>query len=162
MEVIKIYGGPGSGKTEALLTNMEYELANNIPRNRIAFCSFTRQASYGARDRVIAKFGGEEENYPYIRTLHSLAYRQLSLGESSLMQPANYANIATALRLRHGPSVSLHDGPIMGRPDAAKLLSMCDLARNRCVPLEVAWKEMRNADLGWCMVKRYWQFTAEL
>ena len=155
-EVTIVYGGPGAGKTHELLRIMEDELKQTEP-NRIAFCSFTRQASYGARDRAIAQFGGGEDEYPYFRTLHSLAYRELSLTEGSIMQPANYAEIADALNLQQGARTNMYDGPIMGRPSASKLLSMCELARNRAVPLENVWREMRNPDLGWHTVKRYWE-----
>ena len=158
-DITILYGGPGSGKTTALLDIMAKEL-EHAPKNRVAFCSFTRQASYGARDRAITQFGGDADDYPYFRTLHSLAYRELSLSEGSIMQLTNYQDIADALNLNMGQSYSVYDGPILGRPDANKLLSMCELARNRLTHLEAVWREMRNPDLSWYTVKRYWDTLA--
>ena len=153
-DVTILYGGPGSGKTTALLAIMEREL-QQLERNQVAFCSFTRQASYGARDRAVKQFGGVPDQYPYFRTLHSLAYRELSMGEGTIMQEANRQDIAKSLNLSMGQHVDMYDGPMLGRPDANKLLSMCELARNRLVHLEQVWREMRNPDMGWHLVKRY-------
>jgi superfamily I DNA/RNA helicase len=150
-----VVGGPGAGKTERLLTIMETAIAAGVPPSRIAFCSFTRNASYGARDRAIKRFGGEEKDYPYFRTLHSIAYRELSLSEGSIMQAKHYADIANALNLKGDDNFVAVDGPVMGRPSASKLLGMCELARNRRANLEDVWKETRNPDLGWYTVKRY-------
>ena len=153
-DITIIYGGPGAGKTTELLRIMEQEF-KTVDRNRLAFCSFTRQATYGARTRAMEKFGGTSKQYPYFRTLHSLAYRELSLTEGSMLQAGNYADIAASLNLKAGGSFAAHDGPIIGRPDAAKLLGMCELARNRRVDLTAVWKETRSPDLGWFTVKRY-------
>ena len=153
-EITILYGGPGSGKTTELLNLMQLEL-QRVDKKRVAFCSFTRQASYGARDRAIKQFGGEPDDYPYFRTLHSLAYRELSLSEGSIMQKKNYGELAKSLNLDPGGNFQIHDGPVIGRPNAVKLLAMCELARNRLVDLELVWKEMRNPDLGWFVLRRY-------
>ena len=153
-EVTVIYGGPGAGKTTALLGVMEREL-EVVDRTELAFCSFTRQASYGARDRAIAKFGGSEDDYPFFRTLHSLAYRALPIGEGSIMQPTHYRDIAEALNLRKGLHQPTLDGPVSWRPEASTLLSLTELARNRIVGLEDIWHELKQPGQGWYLLKRY-------
>ena len=71
-----VLGPPGTGKTTTLLNEVEKYLKETDP-NRIGYFSFTQKAAYEARDRAMAKFNYSEDDLPYFRTLHSLAFRQL-------------------------------------------------------------------------------------
>jgi DNA helicase-2/ATP-dependent DNA helicase PcrA len=74
---IKIIAGPpGTGKTTYLLGVLEKELKNYSP-DKIAFVSFTRVGAYEGRDRAIEKFNYTEDDLPYFRTLHSLAFSSM-------------------------------------------------------------------------------------
>ena len=73
-----VLGPPGTGKTFTLLGEMEKHLKNTDP-DRIGFFSFTQKAAYHARDRAMKKFNFSEDDLPYFRTLHSLAFRRLGI-----------------------------------------------------------------------------------
>ena len=73
-----IYGPPGAGKTTRLMEILKEELKTNAP-DKIAFVSFTKKGAYEGRDRAIAEFGYKKEDFPFFRTLHSIAFRALNV-----------------------------------------------------------------------------------
>ena len=95
-QIQKIFGPPGSGKTTYLLNVMDKEMEDGVSPERIGYFSFTRKASNEARNRAIKKFPhlNEKIDFPYFRTLHSLAFRCLSTKVDDMMQGAHYAEFA--------------------------------------------------------------------
>ena len=79
-----IYGGPGTGKTHALLEELE-ETLKTVPAKKIAYVSFTRQGTYQGVDLAKDKFDLTDEDCVYFKTLHSLSYHVLDLGSSDLL-----------------------------------------------------------------------------
>ena len=51
--------------------------------DKIGYFAFTQKAAHEARDRAIKKFNLTEDDLPYFRTLHSLAFRKLGLKKRS-------------------------------------------------------------------------------
>jgi superfamily I DNA/RNA helicase len=94
-----VLGGPGCGKTHYLMTEVEKMLEAGIHPKEIAFLSFTRKASYEARDRAATKFGLANEDIPYFRTLHSFVFRQLALTPSDIMGDEDFQTVGKALGL---------------------------------------------------------------
>ena len=94
--VRKVFGPPGSGKTTYLLNQVETELSDGVSPGKIGYFSFTRKAANEARDRAIAKFPSlnEKTDFPYFRTLHSLAFHCLGTKADDIMQPEHYAEFA--------------------------------------------------------------------
>ena len=87
-----VLGPPGTGKTETLLNEVDKYLKTTDP-NRIGYFSFTQKAAYEARDRAMDKFNLAEDDLPYFRTLHSLAFRRLGIKKENVMQRKHYADI---------------------------------------------------------------------
>jgi DNA helicase-2/ATP-dependent DNA helicase PcrA len=94
--VHKIFGPPGSGKTTYLLNVVDKELERGVSPARIGYFSFTRKAANEARDRAVAKFPNlnPELDFPWFRTLHSLAYRCLGVGVKDMMSPEHFKQFA--------------------------------------------------------------------
>jgi DNA helicase-2/ATP-dependent DNA helicase PcrA len=92
----KVFGPPGSGKTTYLLNVVDEELSNGVSSGKIGYFSFTKKAANEARDRAIAKFPhlNVKTDFPYFRTLHSLAFRCLNTKADDMMQPEHYAEFA--------------------------------------------------------------------
>ena len=80
-----VLGPPGTGKTTTLLNKVDDHLKQTDP-NKIGYFAFTQKAAYEARDRAMEKFNLTEDDLPYFRTLHSLAFRRLGIKKESVMQ----------------------------------------------------------------------------
>lgn len=92
MQIQKIFGPPGSGKTTHLLNLVEKELDEGTLSTTIGYFSFTRKASLEARERATQRFPflAPDVDFPWFRTLHSLAYYCLGVSPKDMMKPENY------------------------------------------------------------------------
>jgi DNA helicase-2/ATP-dependent DNA helicase PcrA len=90
VEVQKIFGPPGTGKTHRLLDILESELADGVPPERIAFLTFTREARRVAKDRIRGRFPNySDEDFRFIRTLHGIAFNEFGLKRNDLIVGAS-------------------------------------------------------------------------
>ena len=96
MEKKLILGPPGTGKTTTLIDIVADLLDQGVPPERIAYVSFTKKAAEEARDRARKQFDLPKAAFTNFRTLHSLAYRELGLSSSDVMQPNHWDEIAEA------------------------------------------------------------------
>ena len=91
-----VLGPPGTGKTTTLLNKVDSYLKETDP-DRIGYFAFTQKAAYHARDEAIKKFNLTEDDLPYFRTLHSLAFRKLGLKKDQVMQSRHYKDLGKKL-----------------------------------------------------------------
>jgi hypothetical protein len=65
-------------------------------QTEIGYFSFTRKAANEARDRAIEKFPSlnEKTDFPFFRTLHSLAFQAMTVKADMIMQPEHYREFA--------------------------------------------------------------------
>lgn len=80
MNIIKIFGPPGTGKTTALLDIFAEELKTVEPK-RIGFLTFTRSANSEALNRGSLP----PSALPYVRTIHSFCYRVASVPQTAML-----------------------------------------------------------------------------
>ena len=91
-----VLGPPGTGKTTTLLKKVDSYLKETDP-DKIGYFAFTQKAAYHARDEAIKKFNLTEDDLPYFRTLHSLAFRKLGLKKDQVMQSRHYKDLGKKL-----------------------------------------------------------------
>ena len=91
-----VLGPPGTGKTTTLLNKVDEYLKETDP-DKVGYFAFTQKAAYEARDRAIKKFNLTEDDLPYFRTLHSLAFRKLGIKKENVMQPRHYKDLGKKL-----------------------------------------------------------------
>ena len=91
-----VLGPPGTGKTTTLLNKVDDYLKETDP-DKIGYFAFTQKAAYHARDEAIKKFNLTEDDLPYFRTLHSLAFRKLGLKKDQVMQSSHYKDLGKRL-----------------------------------------------------------------
>jgi len=91
-----VLGPPGTGKTTTLLKKVDHYLKETDP-DKIGYFAFTQKAAYHARDEAIKKFNLTEDDLPYFRTLHSLAFRKLGLKKDQVMQSRHYKDLGEKL-----------------------------------------------------------------
>jgi len=96
MAITKVFGPPGSGKTTFLLNVVETELGRDVPSHKIGYFAFTKKAATEAKERGVSKFThlNPDTDFPWFRTLHSLAFRCLAIGTKDMMSPDNYQEFA--------------------------------------------------------------------
>jgi DNA helicase-2/ATP-dependent DNA helicase PcrA len=91
-----VLGPPGTGKTTTLLNKVDDYLKQTDP-DKVGYFAFTQKAAYEARDRAIKKFNLTEDDLPYFRTLHSLAFRKLGIKKEDVMQRRHYVDLGKKL-----------------------------------------------------------------
>ena len=91
-----VLGPPGTGKTTTLLNKVDDYLKETDP-DKVGYFAFTQKAAYEARDRAIKKFNLTEDDLPYFRTLHSLAFRKLGIKKEDVMQRRHYMDLGKKL-----------------------------------------------------------------
>ena len=93
MKVDLILGPPGTGKTTALMDRLDTLLKTYRP-NEIAFVTFTKEGALQGIRRACERFGYKQREFPYFRTLHSLAFQELKLKRSNVMGPQHYRHFS--------------------------------------------------------------------
>lgn len=91
-----ILGGPGCGKTTALLDVIEKAFERGVEPHRIAYVAFTRKAAQEARERMSAKFGLSPDDLPHFRTLHSFAFKMLDYQPQQILTGSKFEEYAAA------------------------------------------------------------------
>lgn len=145
--VRKVFGPPGSGKTTYLLNQVEQELENGVSPANIGYFSFTKKAANEARDRAIAKFPGlnAKTDFPYFRTLHSLAFRCLGTKADDMMQAEHYAEFAAQAGIQL--DINKDDEEGFAKADNP-ILNEINLARIRGVDLREHYNKS-NLGIEW-------------
>lgn len=146
METEIIYGPPGTGKTTFLLDVLEKELETNDP-DKIAFVSFTKKGAYEAKDRAREKFGFTDNDLPYFRTLHSLAFMELAMSPKQMMRHKDYKYLSGVLGININ-SWNVDDPFVKDR-----YLFLDSYSRNRLITLADVWHELGEEE-NWYRLKQ--------
>jgi len=128
-----VLGPPGTGKTTTLLNKVDDYLKETDP-DRVGYFAFTQKAAYEARDRAIKKFNLTEDDLPYFRTLHSLAFRKLGLKKDQVMQPRHYKDLGKKLGFPVAYAEHSHDHGIF--TSDSEYLQIIQLAQLRNITPE--------------------------
>ena len=142
-----ILGPPGTGKTTKLLSLVDKKLKKGTPPNKIGYFSFTRKATEEAMSRAMKKFDFEKKELPFFRTLHSMAFNQLSLPFESLMKSYEYKKFGIEIGMPLN-NISEEDSAGLGFSTSNEFLTHINIARAKIIPLKEQWA--RNAkNIAW-------------
>lgn len=144
-----ILGPPGTGKTTKLLDIMDGIMANGEDPRKICFVAFTRKAANEAKNRAVEKFNLSADNFPLVRTLHSLAFQQLNSQRGEVMGIRDYITIAKSLGIYLTARGINEDGTIVGLSKGDRLLFMDMMSRSRRIPLKEYWEQQPDEDIRW-------------
>ena len=98
MSVRKIYGPPGTGKTTRLINYVKTLVKFGTPIDKIGYFAFTKKAAEEAIDRTLDLYPTyNRKDLKYFRTLHSLAFTELGMKKSNVMQDEHYEDIGRKL-----------------------------------------------------------------
>ena len=98
-DVIKIYGGPGCGKTTQLLSILDRLLKTTAPE-RIAYVSFTNKGTDAGVNRARLKHKLSKKDTPYWDTIHSIANREACKNLGSIISQDNYKEFSIATQMK--------------------------------------------------------------
>ena len=150
-----ILGPPGTGKTTTLLRIVEDALSRGISPEKIAYLAFTRKAATEAQERAMAQFNFDESRFPYFRTLHSLAFKELGIQRDEVMAREHYRNLGKALGVEfkgiYDEDLGIHTGYGLGD----KCSRVESLARMGLRSLEEQYHLTMQDDLTFHAVKQY-------
>jgi DNA helicase-2/ATP-dependent DNA helicase PcrA len=142
-----ILGPPGTGKTTQLLKLVDQCMESGILPEEICFVSFTRKAAVEAINRAAEKFNKPHHEFPYFKTLHSMAFKQLGMQRAQVMGFGNWIDIARLLGFSISGRGMSEDGTFAGFEKGDRLLFTENLARVQCTDLRTLWATMPNEDL---------------
>jgi DNA helicase-2/ATP-dependent DNA helicase PcrA len=172
MQVARLIGAAGSGKTTTLLGIMEKTLQAGVPDPfKIGFVSFTRAARAEASMRAAQKFGIEKasdlEREGWFKTLHAVCYRCLGVKSGDLLTDNTESRNWLKEALQEEVS-GTGDGELGfehafdGATEADTALALWQTARNRLSDFRPIWQNARDCDprvpeFEWCeeMIRRY-------
>jgi superfamily I DNA/RNA helicase len=104
MEKVIYYGPPGTGKTTKLVDIAKELLSQGVQPQKIAYVSFTRKAADEARDRARKELNLPKGSFVNFRTCHSLAYRELGLSPSDVMQDSHWDEVNDLCGIKLSPT----------------------------------------------------------
>jgi superfamily I DNA/RNA helicase/RecB family exonuclease len=112
-----VIGGPGTGKTTALIEAVGARVAQGVPPDRILILTFGRKAANALRDRIEARLGLVADARatmaePVVRTFPAYAFGLMRLAAAERGEPAP--------RLLTGPEQDAVIRDLLAAPDAAK------------------------------------------
>ena len=105
-------------------------------------------------ERAMVKFKFSKNDLPYFRTIHSLAFQQLSLGQCDIMNLDNYKEIGKVLGLEFtGKEYSLEDAAA-GKGNGDKFVFLDNLARTNLRTLQDQY-QLIDDDINWFQLKQF-------
>lgn len=150
-----VLGPPGCGKTTFLLNTVQQEMADGIHPSRIAYVSFTRKAAGEAVTRALDKFNAKRPDFPYFRTLHSLAFQEQGIGRDDVMQAKDYKQIGHALGLTFSDYMDFEEGLPVSAKDGDQVLYIVSMARATLRSVEEQYRAYLQGEVAWHRVKQF-------
>lgn len=160
-----IVGPPGTGKTTRLIDVMEDEMSKGVEPEEIAYVSFTRRAAQVATTRCIENFLLQKDDFTWVRTIHSMAYRVNGFTRSQMMKTEDYQELGRLLSLtftlkhewsREALVIQDSDNGLYNRESGDLFLFIYGFARARGITFRQAWDILyADENSGWFEFKRF-------
>jgi superfamily I DNA/RNA helicase len=147
-----IFGPPGTGKTSRLLEILEQKLEKVEPKD-ICFITFTRRGTAEAKSRAWKKFGFTPEDMNLWRTIHSLAFRQMRMNPSMMIQMSDYEEFGQYSNTHIQGTDPYEEAFIPGLPTGNRMLFIENLSRLKEEPLKKTYEDAGEDEVSWAEVE---------
>lgn len=160
VEVRRVIGGAGTGKTTALMQEIE-QAAGVYGIDAIGFSSMTRAARSEAVSRASAAFGVDAQSLTrdgWFRTVHSAAYKALQIQPGQIVGEGDnkWFSDVFQLPMRAAEDSDTFQIRVGGDPDVAAAISAWNLARATLTDLRTACDTIgANFAVSMPLVDRY-------
>ena len=155
-----VIGPPGTGKTTYCLNQVDKYLQKGYLPHHIAFLSFTKQATVEAMDRAITRFGFQQNQFVWFRTLHSLAWRLNDLQWNQAFKDSDWRKFGAIMGIKFSSMLSRK------RPDAMLEADDCmtegdhlarieQFSRVIGITLEEAYNRYCETDMPFIRLQQY-------
>ena len=144
-----IFGPPGTGKTFRLLEILEQKLDEKVDPKDICFITFTRRGTAEAKSRAFKKFGFVPEEMNLWRTIHSLAFRQMGLRSSMMIQLSDYEEFGELVHIHIKGTDPYEEAFIPGIPTGNRMLFIENLSRLKEEPLRKTYEDVKEDEISW-------------
>lgn len=153
MQIARLIGGAGTGKTTELLRIMESALEHIKEPTLLGFASFTRAARAEAVGRASSAWNVAPEvlsKHGWFRTVHSAVLRCLGGDAKDLITESekdlHWLSGVFGVNLSTSVDDELGRTQFIGEPSVASAMNCWSLARTTFQPLESVVKRMRTID----------------
>ena len=160
--MFRIFGPPGTGKTTRLLNMVDNALQDGVSPARMAFLAFTRKAANEAKERAADRFELTFDDLPFFRTLHSFAYRTLSVQKHNLMQKDHFDDLSNKIgvALNVTNDMNIEDGPAVIEHEVLSLINLSRLKKTSLrqeyndSSVELPWHEVDYIERSYAEYKK--------
>lgn len=150
-----VLGGPGCGKTTRLLEIVDRELEAGVPSERIAFVTFTKAAAEEARERASVNFGLDPDtDLPWFRTIHSLAYRALTISRDEIMDARDWKEFSEVVGHKVSGHYDVDVAVAQMSDDGNKFLRIIDYAATTMKGLVEVYHDL-DEPVDWWQLRRF-------
>jgi DNA helicase-2/ATP-dependent DNA helicase PcrA len=155
-----VIGPPGTGKTSTLLGLVEENLEKGVDPTDIGYFAFTNRAADEAKERAFERFHFGNDNLPFFRTLHSLAFQQLGLSRSQVFNEDQRKEFGNLMGLEITGRSSFEEGSFAFSKKGDQILSIIEVARVRGITARQQWHK-ESLDISWFEIERAERGLAE-
>ena len=153
-----ILGPPGCGKTQTNSNLIQDYIQSGIEPQRIACVSFSKKAARESKERVCKDWNILEEDLPYFRTLHSMAFGSLGYKTTDVLRGKDMREIGYQVGLDFASKSTSQDTENdfewIGNQKGDEYLKIYQLSRSRLQSLEEAFQKEGNYSLNYSELTR--------
>lgn len=156
-----VVGPPGTGKTTHMIEAIRALLRQGVSPARVGVFAFTRNAAHEAADRISKDANFSPQLLQYVRTLHSMVFRELGVDRQDMMTGQRLQAFAAHVGevIEENRVLDIDEGDTNSVSPGTVMLYVDNLARTTEQSLQEVWERFGDARISW---EKQAQFSRDL